>query len=139
MIHLARFVIAFLMSTIMYAQDAGSSIEVEIIGIDNSDGQMLIGLYDSEDSWLEKRVQGTFGKIIDGKSTATFENIPDGSYAISVFHDENNDGKLETNFLGIPSEDTGSSNDAPARFGPPKWEDAKFEVKGSSIKQIINL
>lgn len=138
MIHLARILLLLLITVVAHAQEDGSTIEIEIKNIDNSDGQMLIGLYDSEDSWLNKPAKGIFGKILDGKSTTSFGNIPDGVYAISVFHDEDNDGELDT-FLGIPTEDTGSSNDAPARFGPPKWEDAKFEVKGGIVKQIINL
>ena len=138
MIHLARILILLLVTTLAQAQEEGNIIEVEILQIDNEKGQMLIGLYDSEDNWLNKPAKGMFGKIIDGKSEATFENVSDGTYAISVFHDEDNDRELDT-ILGIPTEDTGASNDAPARFGPPKWEDAKFEVKGGIIKQIINL
>jgi len=139
MINLVRILIFFLATMFVHSQDNDNTIELKILRIANEKGQMLIGLYDSEDSWLQKPFKGIVGKIEDGKSEATFVNVPDGIYAISVFHDENGDGQLDTNFLGIPSEDTGSSNDAPAMFGPPKWEDAKFEVNGGTIKQIINL
>ena len=65
----------------------------------------------------------------------TFEDIPEGTYAVSIFHDENDNGKMDTNFLGIPSEDYGCSNDASGFLGPPKWEDAKFQLKeNTSIK-----
>lgn len=136
---IARIFLIVLFTTIMHAQEETTAIEIEITNIDNDDGQMRIGLYNSKDHWLKKPLKGITGEIVDGKCTASFSDISDGTYAISVFHDKNNDGKLETNFLGIPSEDTGSSNDAPARFGPPKWEDAKFEVKGGTIKQVITL
>lgn len=139
MINLARILLFLLVTVVTNAQEKSNTIQVEINNIDGSDGQMLIGLYDSGDNWLKKIYKSGKGKIIDGKSSFAFVDVPDGVYAISTFHDENNDGKLETNFFGIPSEDTGASNDAPARFGPPKWKDAKFEVKGKSIKQIINL
>ena len=139
MLNLVRIVILFLITTLVHAQERGSAIEIEIHNIDGSEGQMLIGLYDSSEHWLKKTYKSGIAKIEDGKSTFTLKDVPDGVYAISVFHDENKDGKLDTNFFGIPSEDTGSSNDAPARFGPPKWEDAKFEIKGKTIKQIINL
>jgi uncharacterized protein (DUF2141 family) len=51
-------------------------------------------------------------------------------------HDENGDGKLERNFLGVPKEGVGASNDARGRMGPPKWKDARFELKpdGSRIQ-----
>ncbi|TMM56862.1 DUF2141 domain-containing protein [Maribacter algarum] len=139
MIHLVRILLLLLATTVVHAQEETTTIEVEITHIDNDEGQMLIGLYDSESNWLKKLYKGTFGVIEYGSSSAIFKDVPSGTYAISVFHDENNDGKLDTNFFGIPSEDTGSSNDAPAMFGPPKWEDAKFEVKGRTVKQVIQL
>jgi uncharacterized protein (DUF2141 family) len=139
MTYLIRMLILLLLTSVAHGQAGGSVIEVEINNIDNSKGQILIALFDSESSWLKKPYQGSFGKILDGKSTVEFRNIGDGTYAISVFHDEDNDGELDTNFFGIPSEAIGSSNDAPARFGPPKWKDAKFEIKGGDVRQIINL
>lgn len=138
MFHLARILLLLLLSSMAYAQEEGSTIEVEILQIDNEKGQIRIGLYDSEESWLKKPKKGLLGKIVDGKSSAVFVNIPNGTYAISVYHDEDNDGELDS-ILGIPTEDTGSSNNAPARFGPPKWEVANFEVKGRSLQKIINL
>jgi len=127
-----------LITTVANAQKETATIAVKIVQIDNNDGQMLIGLYDSKANWLKTAYKGVFGKIEDGACTVLFEDIPNGTYAISTFHDEDNDGELDT-FLGIPREDTGSSNDAPAKFGPPKWEVAKFEVKGENITQVINL
>lgn len=122
------------------AQDiGGNSVEFNISGIGSDDGKMMIGLYDSENNWLKKTSNSKMTQIKNGKSTVIFENIPNGTYAISSYHDENDNDELDTNFLGIPSEDIGSSNNAPARFGPPKWEDAKFEIKGKSIKQTIKL
>ena len=68
------------------------------------------------------------------------KHIPDGVYAVSCYHDEDANGELNF-FMGMyPTEDTGTSNNAPARFGPPKWEDAKFEVKNGEMKSFeINL
>lgn len=117
----------------------GNIIEVEITDIDNGDGKMMIGLYSSEENWLKKTEMSRIGQIKNGKSSVAIENVPDGTYAISSYHDENDNDELDTNFLGIPKEDTGSSNNAPARMGPPQWEDAKFEIKGKSIKQTIKL
>ena len=127
-----------LISSILSAQSEVTTIEVEITNISNDEGQVLVGLYNSEKQWLKEIFKGAFGKIENGKSTVQFTDVPSGTYAISVFHDEDNDGKLDTLF-GIPTEDTGSSNDAPSKFGPPKWSVAQFEVKDENLKQIINL
>lgn len=121
-----------------HTQEGRGVIQVKIIGIDHTSGQIRIGLYNGEDSWLKKPPKAVSVKIIDGESEANLTNMPVGIYAVSVYHDEDNDGELDT-ILGIPTEATGSSNDAPARFGPPKWCDAKFELKGEMVKQIINL
>lgn len=139
MINLVRMLLFLSITVVANAQENSSVIEIEIKNIDSPDGQLLIGLYDSEDNWLKKRRMSALGQITRGTSTVSFKNVPDGVYGVSLFHDENNNGKLDTNFLGIPKEATGSSNDAPANFGPPNWEDAKFEVKGREVKLIINL
>jgi len=113
-------------------------IQLQIDNIANDEGQLLIGLYDSETNWLNKIYVGKVAAISNGTVAISFENILLGVYAISVFHDEDNNGKLKT-FLGIPTESTGSSNNAPARFGPPKWEDAKFTLTEKTVYQEITL
>ena len=68
-----------------------------------------------------------------------FDDLPEGEYAISIFHDENNNNELDTNFLGIPKEGLGASNDARGHFGPPKYKDVKFYLKNGSKTITINL
>ena len=66
--------------------------------------------------------------MVDKKATVVFENIENGIYAISVFHDENDNKKMDTKIFGIPKEPIGTSNDATGFMGPPKFKDAKFNV-----------
>ena len=65
--------------------------------------------------------------VQDGKATVVIGDLPFGTYAIKVYHDENENGELETNFVGFPTESFGFSNDAMGRFGPPSFDEAKFE------------
>lgn len=104
------------------------TIKVDIVGLKNNKGQVLIGLYNSENHFLKKAYKGQVALIKNTKATATFENLPAGEYAISVFHDENSNGKLDTNFMGIPKEAYAASNDAKGFMGPPKYKDAKFQA-----------
>ena len=67
------------------------------------------------------------------------KNVPDGTYAVSFVHDKNSNGKMDKNFMGIPKEDYGCSNNAKGFMGPPKWEDAKFELKGADKSITISL
>lgn len=116
--------------------NAQNSIEVEIINFDSNKGAAFIGLYNTEDSFLENEYRGKEVEIKDKKAIFTFKDIPDGIYAVSVFHDEDDNGELTTNFLGIPKESYGASNNAKGTFGPPKWENAKFEVRNGGIVKL---
>ncbi len=102
--------------------NAQNSVEVVITNFDNEKGNALVGLYNTEDSFLEEAWQSKSAVIKEGQASVIFENIPDGTYAVSAFHDENDDQKLDM-FLGFyPTEDYATSNNAPANFGLPKWE-----------------
>lgn len=120
--------------------NAQTSIEVEITNFRSNKGVAFIGLYNSEGSFLNEAFKGEKVIIKNNKAILRFDDIPAGSYAISVFHDEDENGELTTNFLGIPKESYGASNNAPSRFGPPKWKDARFKVaRGETIYQKIVL
>ncbi|MBY0427835.1 MAG: DUF2141 domain-containing protein, partial [Alphaproteobacteria bacterium] len=69
-------------------------------------------------------------KIVQGTAVFSFKGVAPGTYAVAVYHDENGNGKMDTNFIGIPKERTGASNDAKGKMGPPKFQDAKFVVSG---------
>ncbi|MFN4763840.1 DUF2141 domain-containing protein [Gillisia sp. Q332] len=120
--------------------NAQNTIEVEVTNFKSNKGAAYIGLYNAENSFLENEYKGQVVEIKNKKAVLIFNDIPEGTYAVSVFHDEDDNGKLTTNFLGIPKESYGASNNAKGIFGPPKWENAKFEVRnGVLVKQKISL
>lgn len=125
---LAVVLILIITTAIMNAQET-YSLTVKIKGAANDEGKMMIALYDSESNFLEKTFKGSTSQISNKGCTVTFENVPEGIYAVSIFHDENDNDKLDSNFIGIPKEDYGCSNGAAGFMGPPKWKDAKFELK----------
>ncbi|MFP4846497.1 DUF2141 domain-containing protein [Winogradskyella sp. PE311] len=112
------------------------SIKVNIEEVKSNEGKVLIALYDAKQDFLSKSFKSTKGAITDNTCEFTFNNLPPGVYAVSIFHDENNNGKLDSNFLGIPKEDYGCSNGATGFMGRPKWEDAKFELKSDKTVTI---
>jgi uncharacterized protein (DUF2141 family) len=71
--------------------------------------------------------------------TWRINDVPYGDYGVAVFHDENSNGKMDKNVLGIPLEPYGFSNNVRITFGPPKWEEAKFTVKGSTAEVSIGV
>jgi uncharacterized protein (DUF2141 family) len=125
--------VAFLLVRVILS--AQVTIKVEVKGLKSNKGQVMIGLYNSEKDFLKKTYKGTVVLIKDKIATVTFSNIPKGEYAVSLFHDENNNGKLDSNFMGIPREDYAASNGAKGFMGPPKYKDAKFSI--SENKTIL--
>jgi len=115
---------------------AQNTIVVTISNFDNNEGKAIIGLYSSKKDFLQKDYKSFFKEIIDKSVQVSFNDIPDGTYAVSVFHDEDSDDEFDMLFGFIPMEDYGNSNNVPPRFGPPKWEDAKFEIKEGEVKKI---
>lgn len=117
-----------------------NTVEVTITNFDSNEGNALVAIYDSEANFLNKRLLGAVETITNKTAVCTFADLPDGVYAISAFHDEDMDGKLNMMMGFYPTEDTATSNNAPANFGPPTWNDAKFEVKGGKvISQKISM
>ena len=124
----------------MHAQSGSGTIEVTIENIESNKGSIVVGLYKNPENFLKKPFEHKKLTAQNGKLTTTFEGIESGIYAISLYHDEDDNGKINTNMLGIPTEDYGISNNAKNMFGPPKWEDAKFSIKsGEIVKQHIQL
>ena len=71
-------------------------------------------------------------QITSGRASCEFPRVPAGVYALSVFHDENLNGRLDTNWLGIPREGVGASNNPKPRMGPPRFAAAEFQHPGAS-------
>ena len=138
---LAKILVFFLLShSLVNAQEQnGQEITVVIENLKSNKGHIYISLYNNEASFLGKGFKSTISRIENNSCTIKFENVPNGIYAISFFHDENENKKMDSNFLGIPKEDYGCSNNARGFMGPPKWEDAKFEINNTSITQTITL
>ena len=109
------------------------TVTVTISGMNVDSGNVYVGIYDSEATFLETPYKGAIAKVSKKKATAIFRGLEKGVYAVSVFHDENNNKKMDTNFIGIPKEPTGCSNGAKGFMGPPKYKNAKFKVIKSMV------
>ncbi len=131
-------------SAFLAAQSAGgtaaSKLILKVEGLESRQGQLLVGLYDTESGFEAE--QETIGKTVpvDGETTQiVFDGLPVGNYAIKVFHDEDGDSELDTNGLGIPSEPYGFSNNASDPFSAPEWEETKFSLPNGRMTQTIDL
>ncbi len=111
---------------------------MNIQGFDSNEGQVYIGVYDSESNWLGKNIKGSKEKINNKLCVTTIEGLAPGDYAVSIYHDKNMNDKFDTWIFGIPKEPYACSRGAKGKFGPPKWKDAVFTIN-SDHSIIINL
>ena len=117
-----------------------SKLKIEICGFEKIEGKVSIGLFNKPENF-PKRSENNFGvhlEICDSCVVHTFTNLEKGEYAIAVYHDENSNGKLDRNFIGMPSEDYVLSNYATGTFGPPSFEDAKISL-ADSLELVLDL
>jgi uncharacterized protein (DUF2141 family) len=112
------------------------TLTVNVSGLESNKGKVLIALFNEKKQFLKNRFKEGMTIINNKKITYVFEGIPKGEYAVSIFHDENDNDKMDTNFFGIPKEDYGCSNNARGFMGPPKYEDAKFHFTAHKTIQI---
>lgn len=102
-------------------------------------GPVFVSVYASAADWMKKPVKSL--KVVAAGDTATvvLADLPPGDYAVSAFHDSNGNGKLDANFLKIPNEPHGFSNNASGSFGPPSFDQAKFSLGTTNLKIAIAL
>ncbi|HET9960668.1 MAG TPA: DUF2141 domain-containing protein [Polyangiaceae bacterium] len=99
--------------------------------VNNDRGVVRCGLF-RQQGWLKEPIRGAIAKIQGRSALCVFNRVPNGVYGISGFHDENSNGKLDTNAIGMPTEDYCASRNARGTFGPPSFEDAKFAYSGGT-------
>lgn len=124
------------LASLAFGIQAQNKITIKITGIKEIKGSIAIAIFDSKDTFLKKGLEGKRINIEDVETEITFENLLDGEYAIAVYQDENDNKKLDTGLLGIPTEKYGFSNNANVTFGPPKFDDAKFKATGDTFIEI---
>lgn len=124
-------------------QGVQTPVRIELEGLVGAQGTVYIAVYDNEDDWLGDGVFTSGELDIEssrvGELVITEMLLPPGAYAITVFHDTNGNGELDTNFIGMPKEPIAMSNNAKAKFGPPKYEDAVFDVVLEPVIQRVKI
>jgi uncharacterized protein (DUF2141 family) len=99
----------------------------------NDAGVVRCGLF-KQNGWLKKAFRASIVKVNKTTARCIFKDVPAGIYGVSAFHDEDNDGKLDTNFVGYPLEEYCSSNNARNMFSAPSWKDAKFAYRRGTVR-----
>jgi len=127
--------ILLLFSNFFISSMAQLSLTIEIDNLSNSKGKVLVELIDSK----EERVRGVSEKIVNNKCIIVISDLKPGQYAFKYFHDENENKELDTNWIGMPTEGFGFSNNAKGRFGPPPLSAMIFDLKENIKQKCIPL
>lgn len=134
---LITLMIALTMGAV-YGQES-KLISLKIENIESSEGQLLIGLFNSKETFLNTAYKHIKVDAKKGTMEVKFENVPTGLYTVSVIHDKNSNGDLDKNMMGIPSEPYGVSKDGKSMFGPPSYDKAEFELTNQDLNLSISL
>lgn len=113
-----------------------ADLTVSAAGLRGDQGTLYFALFE-KDGFLDKPV--AIAKSTPGKPVAVLQNLPAGTYAVSVYQDVNNNGKLDRNMVGAPLEPYGVSNDAMGMMGPPAFDAAAIQVGAGNQSIVIKL
>lgn len=136
----ARFGLALAVSGLGIAPAFAADLQLNIDNVPTVPSRMFVALYDSAESMKENKP--SMSKIVDvtgNQTTVVFPGLEAGTYAFVAFADENSNGKLDTNFIGIPTERYGFSNNAMGLMGPPSFDAASVRVENERKTIAIKL
>jgi uncharacterized protein (DUF2141 family) len=116
-------------------------IHVHYVGMNSDVGRAGCAIWSSNVGWprhREQAAQRAWAPISNGSAVCDFAGLPPGTYAVATFHDRDMSGGMTFNFIGLPTESYGFSNDAPVGLGPPSFTDAGFTYSGGSLDITIH-
>jgi uncharacterized protein (DUF2141 family) len=140
-IFFAFSIISLISSQFTTAQEKTCDISIEIKGLKNTDGQIMISINRGPEGWpeenfIEQRLIPTFTAP---NFTVVFEDMPYGNYAVGVLHDKDKNGEMTKNFIGMPKEAFGFTRDYNVVFRAPHYEEANFDAETPELKLEVNL
>ena len=115
---------------------------VDISGFPSSDGFAMVALHNSEESYKggeDSAIAKTKTMVVGQKAQVVFTNLPYGWYGVSLYHDENSNGEMDKNAMGIPREAYGFSNNAKGFFGKPSYKKIRFQLDSAEKQIAIKL
>ncbi len=128
---------------VAFAQSSCPGIHINILNIKNSTGTIACALFESSAGFPREYLRHATSmmaiEIRDTQARCDFVGIPPGTYALVVIHDENRNGKLDTNWMGVPTEGYGFSSGAKATLSAPSFSDASLRYDGGTLDLTISL
>ena len=117
-----------------------ATLEVAVSGIESAEGRVGIAVWDDDKGFpeaIEHALDSTYVAVESGTARAVFELPEPGTYAVTVFHDKNDNQRFDKNWIGMPREAWGVSNQARPRLRAPRFDEAEFEISG--VTQVVEI
>ena len=134
--------VIFCFSFQMNAQSTTHKLYVKVNNIKEPGGSVRLVIYDTPESFLVKKkvYKYTQAIAVGNSSEVNFEfDLPVGVYAAGCYHDVNDDHHMDVNYLGIPTEAYGVSNNPKVKWRKPTFQEAMVDVKKSDARITIVL
>lgn len=137
------FCLLLMLPLSMTSVAAEGNLKIVVNKIESDQGQLFLRVYNQPEKWLSDDfvVEKSYkvASLLKDNSVVLSLTLPQGEYALSVFHDLDNDGEVKRNYMGMPAEPVVMSNNAPPMFGPPKYKAAKFILGDKPVVQELDL
>jgi uncharacterized protein (DUF2141 family) len=121
------------------ASASAAELTVRVQDARSAEGSIMVAIYDSADSFLKRPARTARIAAVAGTVDVLIKDLPAGEYGVALFHDANGNGRMDSNVMGIPSEDHAFSNNARGTMGPPKFEQVKFSVPATGATTSVSL
>jgi uncharacterized protein (DUF2141 family) len=128
-----------LLFVVLISAQSEKGIQVNVINLHNNKGSILVNLFRDDNGYpsnTDKAFRKAKVNISNNAATVFFPDLPAGKYAVAVLHDENEDHKMNKNFLGYPKEGFGFSNNVIGMFGPPSFNKSGFQYTPNSFIKV---
>ena len=139
----SRLLAAAVLPVVVAVPVLAAELAVEIREIRSADGRLLVAVHGPETKATFPSGTATVAAVRQRAHAGTLrfvlQDLPPGRYAVNAFHDENDNGDLDTNLVGIPSEGYGFANDPDSSFGPPRFDAAAIDVGDGRATAVITL
>lgn len=132
--------LSFLVSYLPESLPSSNSIEILVeLNSTNDEGIVHVAIYHSKSSFLKRPYYQTTFVSKSNQILVPIDEFPEGEFAVAAFLDTNGNGKLDTNFFGVPSEPYGFSNNVRGVVGPPHWKDARMRLAHLQTELMLVL
>lgn len=116
-----------------------ADLTIRIDNVRSSSGQLMVALYDGAATFLKQPARSQGVAAAAGSTTVVFHDLAPGRYGITVYHDANGNGRMDSNMMGIPVEPFAFGRDAQGQMGPPSFDAAALAVPDAGLTTHVTL